>query len=163
MVGGNHPPYTLAFNEDIKMKTQKTTFITVMIVGLGIVFFGWLASGNAQQVSTSREYEVVVPEAKSDTQRIIEAYERLSDQYLSLVQNQLLQIATNDRDIATRLERLEKKLDELSVKIDAMQKPAAAPTTPKPAAVPTELKTAKSAAPEPRTGNTPAAAKTTVK
>jgi predicted negative regulator of RcsB-dependent stress response len=137
-------------NEDIKMKTHKTAFITVMIVGLGIVLFGWLASVNAERVGTSKEYEVVVGEAKSDTQRIIEAYERLSDQFLSLVQSQLVQMATNNRDVAARLERMEKKLDELSVKIDAMQKPAA----------PVEVKTEKPAVPEPRTGNSvPAAAK----
>jgi predicted negative regulator of RcsB-dependent stress response len=121
------------------MKTRKTAVFTVMIIGVGMVFFGWLASGNAEQVSTSREYEVVIPEAKSDTQRIIAAYERLSDQFLSLVQSQLVQMATNNRDVETQLERMEKKLDELSVKIDAMQKPAA-PIAPKtvPSAVPSQ-------------------------
>jgi predicted negative regulator of RcsB-dependent stress response len=126
------------------MKTCKTAVITVMIIGLGTVLFGWMASANAEKVSTSREYEVVVGEAKSDTQRIIEAYERLSDQFLSLVQSQLVQMATNNRDVAARLERMEKKLDELSVKIDAMQKPAVP--------APVEVKTKKTAGPEPRTG-----------
>lgn len=116
------------------MKKHKTAIFTVIITGLGIILFGWLGSGNAERVSTSREYEVVVPEAKSDTQRVIDAYERLSDQFLSLVQSQLVQMATNNRDIATRLERMEKKLDELSVKIDAMQKNAAPPLMFKPAA-----------------------------
>jgi hypothetical protein len=148
-------------NEDINMKTHKTAIITVAITGLGIVLFGWLASGNAESVTTSREYEVVVPEAKSDTQRVIAAYERLSDQFLSLVQSQLVQMAANNRDIETRLERMEKKLDDLSVKIDAMQKPAAEPIPPKSTAVPTEVKTVKPAAPEARTKT--AAAKTAVK
>jgi predicted negative regulator of RcsB-dependent stress response len=140
-------------NEDINMKTRKTAIITVVIVGLGIVLFGWLASGNAEQVSTSREYEVVVPEAKSDTQRIIAAYERLSDQFLSLVQSQLVQMASNNRDVETRLERMEKKLDELSVKIDAMQKPAAEPISPKLTVAPADVKTVKTLGPEPRTGS----------
>jgi predicted negative regulator of RcsB-dependent stress response len=139
-------------NKDINMKTHKTAIITVTIVGLGIVFFGWLASANAERVSTSREYEVVVPEAQSDTQRVIAAYERLSDQFLSLVQSQLVQMATNNRDVAARLERMEKKLDDLSAKIDAMQKPAAEPIPPKSTAAPAEVKTAKPAVPEPRTG-----------
>lgn len=114
------------------MNTQKTAFFTVMLIGLGMVLFGWLSLGSAGQTST-REYEVVVPEAKSDTQRIVEAYERLSDQYLSLVQNQLTLMAANNRDILTRLERMEKKLDDLSAKIDAIQKPAAPTTESKPA------------------------------
>jgi len=110
------------------MNTQKTALFTVMLIGLGMVLFGWLSSGNAGQTS-AREYEVVVPAAKSDTQRIIEAYERLSDQYLSLVQNQLTLMAANNRDVLTRLERMEKKLDDLSAKIDAIQK-SAAPASP---------------------------------
>jgi hypothetical protein len=148
-------------NEDINMKTHKTAIITVVIIGLGIVLFGWLASGNAEQVST-REFEVVVPEAKSDTQRVIAAYERLSDQFLSLVQSQLVQMASNNRDIETRLERMEKKLDELSVKIDAMQKPAAPAVevkTVKPAASAVEVKTVKPAVPESRTATATPAAK----
>jgi len=134
------------------MKTCKTAMVTVMIIGLGIVLFGWMASANAEKVSTSREYEVVVGGAKSDTQRIIEAYERLSDQFVSLVQSQLVQMATNNRDIATRLERMEKKLDDLSAKIDAMQKPA----------VPVEVKTVKpAAAPIPLSPQLPAGAANT--
>lgn len=115
------------------MKTHKKAFITVVIVGLGIIFFGWFASVNAERANTSKEYEVIVGEAKSDTQRIIEAYERLSDQYLSLVQSQFTLIATNNRDMTARLERMERKIDELSAKIDAMQKNA---LPPKPAVAP---------------------------
>jgi hypothetical protein len=119
-------------NEDFNMKTRKTVFFILITVVLGIVFLGQISTGSSERVGSSREYEVtVVGEAKSDTQRIIEAYERLSDQYLSLVQNQLVLMATNDRDVQTRLERIEKKLDDLSVKIDAMQK-----TTPPPAIKP---------------------------
>jgi TolA-binding protein len=125
------------------MKTHKTALITVIIIGLGTVLFGWMASANAEKVSTSREYEVVVGEAKSDTQRVIEAYERLSDQFLSLVQSQLVQMATNNRENAARLERMEKKLDDLSAKIDAMQKNTA-PTVEAKMAKPveSEIKTA---------------------
>lgn len=118
------------------MKTRKTALLMILVVGLGIVLSGWLASVHAERVSTSKQYEVIVPEAKSDTQRIIEAYERLSDQYLSMVQNQFTLIATNNQEMASRLERMEKKIDELSAKIDAMQKNAPPPMPSKPAIAP---------------------------
>jgi hypothetical protein len=106
------------------MNTRKTIFMAA-VIGLAMVLFTWLSSGNA--ATGSREYEVVVPAAKSDAQRMIEAYERLSDQYLTLVQNQLVQMAAGNRDVLTRLERMEKKIDDLSAKIDAMQKSAPPP------------------------------------
>jgi hypothetical protein len=109
------------------MNTRKTIF-TAAVIGLAIILFVWLAPGNA--ATGSREYEVVVPAAKSDAQRMIEAYERLSDQYLTLVQNQLVQMAGADRDILTRLERMEKKIDDLAAKIDALQKFAPPPPMP---------------------------------
>jgi hypothetical protein len=110
------------------MNTRKT-LLTAAIIGLVIVLFVWLAPGNA---AGTREYEVVVPAAKSDTQRMIEAYERLSDQYLVLVQNQLVQMASGDRDMLARLERIEKKIDALTAKIDALQKSAPIPMPPVP-------------------------------
>jgi TolA-binding protein len=116
------------------MKSRKHRLI---IAGIGIllVVFVFIASTIAERVTT-REYEVTVPAVKSDTQRMIEAYERLSDQYLSLVQNQLNGMTANNRDILVRLDRIEKKLDDLSAKVASL-KPAdsTSPDTPaKPAA-----------------------------
>lgn len=103
------------------MKSRKHRLIIAGISALLIVFV-FIASTIAERVTT-REYEVTVPAVKSDTQRMIEAYERLSDQYLSLVQNQLNGMAANNHDILVRLDRIEKKLDELSAKVASM-KPA---------------------------------------
>jgi hypothetical protein len=108
------------------MNTRKTIFAAA-VIGMAIILFIWLAPGNA--ATGSREYEVVVPAAKSDAQRMIEAYERLSDQYLTLVQNQLVQMAAGNRDVLTRLERMEKKIDDLSAKIDDLQKSIPQPKT----------------------------------
>jgi TolA-binding protein len=107
------------------MKSRKHRLI---IAGIGalLVGFVFIASTIAER-GTTREYEVTVPAVKSDTQRMIEAYERLSDQYLSLVQNQLNGMTANNRDILVRLDRIEKKLDELSAKVVAMKPAEVAP------------------------------------
>ena len=126
------------------MKSRKHRLI---IAGIGalLVVFVFIASTIAER-ATTREYEVTVPAVKSDTQRMIEAYERLSDQYLSLVQNQLNGMAANNRDILVRLDRIEKKLDDLSAKVAAM-KPAnvAPPAAPAKAAEPAVSAEAKKA------------------
>lgn len=114
------------------MRTQKCWMIgAVLAVGIGWVGMFWATPSSAKEVST--EYEISVPAMKSDTQRMVEAYERLSDQYLALVQNQLTGMAASDREILTRLDRIERKLDELSAKFDALQKPAPAPVPAAPA------------------------------
>jgi hypothetical protein len=115
------------------MNSQKRIFIGIALaVGFGLVGLCWLSSGQAGEVS-SKEYEISVPEMKSDTQRMIEAYERLSDQYLTLVQTQLGGMAAGDRDVLTRLDRIERKLDSLSAKLDAQLKPAGDPLSATPA------------------------------
>ncbi|MGH2270886.1 hypothetical protein ACQ9LF_03725 [Anaerohalosphaeraceae bacterium U12dextr] len=103
------------------MKSRKHRLIIAGISALLVVFI-FITSTIAER-TTTREYEVTVPAVKTDTQRIIEAYERLSDQYLSLVQNQLNGMTANHRDILVRLDRIEKKLDELSSRL-ARFKPA---------------------------------------
>jgi hypothetical protein len=118
------------------MNSQKRILIGVALTaGFGLVGLCWLSSGKAAEVST-KEYEISVPAMKSDTQRMIEAYERLSDQYLSLVQTQLSGMAASDRDILTRLDRIERKLDDLSAKLDTLLKPTPAPLPSAPAQLP---------------------------
>lgn len=101
------------------MNKQKRLMVAVAVV-LGFGTMCWLSSSNAGEIST-KEYEISVPAMKTDMQRMVEAYERLSDQYLSLVQNQLNNMSANNRDVLTRLDRIERKLDELSGKVAALQ------------------------------------------
>ncbi len=119
------------------MKSRKHRLIIAGLSALLVVFI-FITSTIAER-TTTREYEVTVPAVKSDTQRMIDAYERLSDQYLSLVQNQLNGMTANNRDILVRLDRIEKKLDDLSSRM-ARLKPAdvAAPEQPVESAVSAE-------------------------
>jgi GTP-binding protein EngB required for normal cell division len=78
----------------------------------------WMASSFA----ANNSYEVSVGPQKSDMQRMIDAYERLSTQYLVVVQDNLAHMAHQDRQILERLAAIEKKLDLLSQKLDTAQK-----------------------------------------
>ncbi len=94
--------------------STKTLFCLLILLGiLGLLSFAAVSE-------KSREYDITVPEYKSDTVRMIEAYERLSDQYLTLVQRHLLGMDSTDQAILRKLESLEKKLDEVSQKIDRL-------------------------------------------
>ncbi len=106
---------------------------------IGLLAMAILTADGRAAERSSRQYEVSIEGQKSDTVRMIEAYERLSGQYLTLVQQNLAQMSAADRDILAKLETIDKKLDDLSArlaKLETPAKPAAAqpaPTAPAPA------------------------------
>jgi hypothetical protein len=92
----------------------------MLILAAVVLISVWMASSFA----ANNSYDVVVGPQKSDMQRMIEAYERLSTQYLVVVQDNLALMANQDRLILEKLGTLEKKLDLLAQKLDASQKQA---------------------------------------
>ncbi|NLK41374.1 MAG: hypothetical protein GX298_04915 [Planctomycetes bacterium] len=101
------------------MGKKRAIWISVVNVAiLAAVFAGIISTVRA--AGRDRDYIVAVEPQKSDTVRMIEAYERLSSQYLTLVQQNLVQMASTDRDILDKLAAIEKKLDALSVRLDRL-------------------------------------------
>jgi transcription initiation factor IIF auxiliary subunit len=99
-----------------------------MLIAVGAVLLaGWITVSYAAE----RNVEVyTTTDYKSDMTRMVEAYERLSTQYLSLVQQNLTQLNQTDQQILNKLVEIEKKIDLLTQKVDAL-KPEG-PTPPKP-------------------------------
>ena len=107
----------------------------ILIIAAGVLFAGWLAmSKAAEQTPPPRGGAIVygVAEQKSDMARMVEAYERLSAQYLSMVQQNLSMMSSDDKQILTKLETIDKKIDELTKKVDAIERYTAPKTEPKP-------------------------------
>ncbi len=110
---------------------HKGLFIVVL---LGVLVF-WLASSSASDdVVPVRRGGVVysVGEQKTDMARMVEAYEKLSSQYLSMVQQNLTMMSADDQQILNKLNDLEKKIDALTEKVDVIQKQTESKTDPKP-------------------------------
>ncbi len=101
------------------MKSSSVTIKTMVLLVSAAVLVGYLAAAGGA-VERTREYEITVPPYQSDTARMIAAYERLSDQYLTLVGRHLAGLDSSDRMILQKLEALEKKLDELGKKVDRL-------------------------------------------
>lgn len=99
-----------------------------LLITVGAVLLaGWIAVSYAAE----RNVEVyTTTDYKSDMTRMVEAYERLSTQYLTLVQQNLTQLNQTDQQILNKLGEIEKKIDLLTQKVDAL-KPEG-PTPPKP-------------------------------
>ena len=101
-------------------QAHKWVLLAVVVAAGGV----WVAFSSAAE-RTSREYEVAVGPYKSDTARMIEAYERLSSQYLTLVQQNLSHMAAADREILDKLTAIDKKLDEMSARLARLESPHA--------------------------------------
>ena len=89
-----------------------------LLILIALIIVGFITFTNA---ADRRSYDVVVEPQKSDTVRMIEAYERLSDQYLQLVQTNLVMMAQNDQQIMQKLDKIEQKIDVLTKKIEALE------------------------------------------
>jgi peptidoglycan hydrolase CwlO-like protein len=126
------------------MRSSVTSCMTmVWLIAAALLPGAVIYTASAQGARVSRsagDYEVYGIEPQiSDMARMVEAYERLSDQYLSLVQHQLNNMDRADRQILAELQKLEKKIDDLSAKVDKLTPAPPAPTpapVPQPAAPP---------------------------
>lgn len=122
------------------MRSSVTSCSTmVWLVAAALLLAAFVYTASAQR----REYDVYTVEPyKSDIAHLVEAYERLSDQYLSLVQHQLKNMDLADREIIGRLQALERKIDDLAAKVDKLT-PAAPPASDTPASQDTPAAAAK--------------------
>ena len=108
------------------MRSTLTSYRTIScLLIIALLAAGFTYTSNA---ADNREYEISVEPYKTDTVRLIEAYERLSDQYLSLVQHHLKNMETTDKQILTELKTLESKLDALTAKVDKLTEEKTPPT-----------------------------------
>ena len=95
-----------------------TVFVLVICV---LVFCLGQRSGAAD-----RNYEIR-PEIdagliQSETVRVVNAYERLMDRYMDLVQSNMVNISRDSKEIIVKLEAIEKKIDSLSERMDKLEK-----------------------------------------
>lgn len=66
--------------------------------------------------------EITLPESKTDIDRVIDAYERLMDNYLQSMDQNLAGIYLNTEHTAQKMDAIDQKLSTLSVQLEAIQK-----------------------------------------
>lgn len=125
------------------MKTPKGTLkVVVVVVCLcgAVVWFGsWTDA--AEKVYEIRP-EDTLGAYRSDSARIMDAYEQLMDRYMSLVEGNLSNMGTDVGVVIKKLNSIERKIDKLGTRIGRIEKALNIPP-PKP-------QTKKTAAQKPR-------------
>lgn len=105
------------------MKTPKGTLKVVAAVvclcGAMVWFGSW--TGAAEKVYEIRP-EDTLGAYRSDSARIMDAYERLMDRYMSLVEGNLSNMGTGVGGVAKKLNSIERKIDKLGTRIGRIEK-----------------------------------------
>ena len=109
--------------EGVNMKTPKVALqVVVAVVCLcGVVV--WLGSRTdaAEKVYEIRP-EDTLGTYRSDSARIMDAYERLMDRYMSLVEGNLSHMGKDVGVVAKKLDSIERKIDKLGTRITRIEK-----------------------------------------
>jgi len=100
------------------LKKHKAIIFCGIIV---ILCAAWISAASFSSDNRDKEYTYVVGPQKSDMQRMIEAYEKLSAQYLTLVQQHLQLMAAQDQQILNQLQAMETKIDALTTEFNKLQ------------------------------------------
>ncbi len=99
----------------------------ILVIVSAVVLALWMVRSDAAErnvdVYTTGEY-------KSDMARMVEAYEKLSTQYLAVVQQNLSMMNFNDQQVLEKLAAIEKKIDILTEKVDTLQTEGPQPLQP---------------------------------
>jgi hypothetical protein len=109
--------------EGVNMKIPRGTLKVVAVIVCLCVAVVWFGSWTG---AAEKTYEIR-PEAtlgayRSDSARIMDAYERLMDRYMSLVEGNLSNMGTDVGVVAKKLNSIERKIDNLGTRIARIEK-----------------------------------------
>ncbi len=106
------------------MRTRRNnkvfTAVVVLIVCLIAVCFSTSIQG--REKSYEIKPKITLPEYRTDTTRVIDAYELMMDRFIRLTEKNLTDIDTEVRGIARKLDSIDYKLTELSVRTARIEK-----------------------------------------
>ncbi|HIJ71228.1 MAG TPA: hypothetical protein HPP87_07675 [Planctomycetes bacterium] len=105
------------------MKTPKTTLnILVVTISLFVVAVWFCSRTGAAEKTYEIRPESTLGAYRSDSARIMDAYERLMERYMSLVEGKLVDIGAGGQTVVKKLDTIEKKIDRLATRITRIEK-----------------------------------------
>lgn len=109
----------MTYENTIKSNTNKKAIAAIIAAGILLLSFTCITGG---QRTYQVRPEIELPEYKTDNTRMIEAYERLMDRYMNLVEKNLMAIELENKNTAEKLDNISKKLDEIFARTAKIEK-----------------------------------------
>ena len=99
------------------MKTSKNLWIVVAVIVCVVIALLFSGSLQGSQNTYELRPNLSIPEYKSDTVRVVDAYERLMDRYMDLTGSHLSTVGMDLRHVVTRLDSIDHRLMELDKRL----------------------------------------------
>ena len=99
------------------MKTSKSLWIVAAVVGCVVIAITFSRSLQGSQNTYELRPNLSIPEYKSDTVRVVDAYERLMDRYMDLTGSHLSTVGMDLRNVVTRLDSIDDRLIALDKRL----------------------------------------------
>jgi hypothetical protein len=99
------------------MKISKSLWIVIAVIVCGFIAVRFSASIQGGQKTYELQPNLTIPEYKTETVRVIEAYERLMDRYMDLTGSHIATVGMDLRNVVTRLDSIDGRLTELSARL----------------------------------------------
>ena len=105
------------------MKAKKNLFgIGLLVLVVVILTGGAMSLFGAEDKTYEIHPEVALGPYQTDTMRIMDAYERLMDRYMNLVEVNLQEMSRGNQGALKKLESIEAKLDALGMRMGRIEK-----------------------------------------
>ncbi|MFC1636484.1 hypothetical protein ACFL5Z_16765, partial [Planctomycetota bacterium] len=95
------------------MKKNMNLLAVLIIILCGITAVWFSGSIQGRQNTYELQPNLSIPEYKTDTARVIDAYERLMDRYMDLTGSHLSTVGMDLRNVVTRLDTINGRLTKL--------------------------------------------------
>jgi len=90
---------------------------------IACIILVWLsASIQGSQKTYEIQPQLTIPEYRTDTARVIDAYERLMERYMDLTERNLTIVGTDLKSVVRKLDSIDGKLTELSARTARIEK-----------------------------------------
>ena len=99
------------------MRTSKSLWAVVAVIACIVIAVVFSASIQGGQNTYELQPNLSIPEYKTDTVRVIEAYERLMDRYMDLTGSHLSTVGIDLRNVVTQLDSIDGRLAELDSRL----------------------------------------------
>lgn len=104
------------------MRTGKN-LLAISIVAACCIFVIWFSTSiEGSQKTYEIQPNISIPEYRTDTVRVIDAYERLMERYMDLTETNMTGIDTDIKTVIGKLDSIENELKDLSARTERIEK-----------------------------------------
>lgn len=104
------------------MRTGKNLLVVSILAAICVVIIWFSTSIEGSQRTYEVQPNISIPEHRTDTVRVIDAYERLMDRYMDLTERNIAGIDTDMTTVIHKLDSIENGMKDLSDRMARIEK-----------------------------------------